>query len=138
MKRLFSNLVLMLNLLLGSLDPILCGVHYIIPETNSSCDADSCLTFSQFADSSTSYVAANTTLFIAGGSYDLDREISIANIEALTMIGMNSSITCSGLAKFTFASIGQVHIDGLTFIGCGSNKITMVDQLTIEHAVFRG
>ena len=134
----FDSIILVLILLLGSLDPILCGVHYIIPETNTSCDANSCLTFSQFADSSTSYVAANTTLFIVGGSHDLDREITVSNVEAFTMIGINSSITCSGLAKFTFTSIGQVRIDGLTFTGCGSNKVTMVNQLTIEHAFFGG
>ena len=138
MKLLFSILGLMLGLLLGSLDSILCGVYYIVPETNTSCDADSCLTFSQFADSSSSYVDANTTLFVTGGSHDLDREISVTNIEIFAMIGINSNITCSGVAKFAFASIGRVHIDGLTFIGCGGNKVTQVDQLTIERTIFEG
>ena len=134
------RLGLVLVLLLGSLqlDPILCGVHYIVPKTNSSCNADSCLTFSQLADSSTSYANENTTLFIVGGSHYLDREIAVSNVVAIAMIGINSSITCSGLAKFTFAGIGHVHIDGLTFIGCGDNSVTMVDQLIIEHAIFLG
>ena len=143
MKPTFSSFCLgpVLVSLLGSLqlDPISCGVHYIVPETNSSCNADSsCLTFSQLADSPTSYVDENTTLFIVGGSHYLDREIAASNVAAITMIGINSSITCSGLAKFTFSGIGRVRIDGLTFIGCGDNSITMVDHLIMEHAVFWG
>ena len=139
MKQLFSycSLGLTLVLLLGRLDPVSCGVHYIVSET-TSCNTDSCLTFSQLADSPTNYVATNTTLYIVGGSHYLDREISISHIEAFAMIGINSSITCSGLAKFIFASIGHVHIGGLTFIGCGSNRVTMVDQLTVEQTAFWG
>lgn len=143
MTKSLSTLGPVLILLLGSLrlDPILCGIiHYIVPgpETNSSCSADSCLTFSQLANTSTSYFDENTTLFIVGGSHYLDREISISHVEAFAMIGINSSITCSGLARFTFASIGQVHIDCLTFIGCGDNSVTTVNQFIIENVIFWG
>ena len=140
MKQSFScsSLGLALILLYASLDPILCGVHYIVPETNSSCNADSCLTLSQLADSSTSYFDENTTLFIVGGNHYLDREIRVSHIEAFAMIGLNSSITCSDLAKFTFTSINRVHINGLTFISCSGNRVAIVDQLTVERTVFWG
>ena len=134
----FSSLGLALVLLLGALDPLLCVVHHIVPSRSYFCNADSCLTFSQFTNDSISYVDANTTLVIVGGSHDLDREIAVSNIETFTMFGMNSSITCRNHAKLTLASIGHVYIGGLTFIGCGSNRVTMVDQLTIEYTMFWG
>ena len=130
-----------LVLFLGSLDLVSCEVHYIIPSQTDPCSVDSCLTLSQFADNSASHIDSNTTLFIIGGNHALDRRISVSNVEEFSMLSANdtnSIITCSELANFTFSDIGHIYISGLTFLGCGSNRVNSVDQLTIEHSMFMG
>ena len=131
-------LIILSILLLGSLDLLSCRVHYIIPSEDHPCNADSCLTLSEFAYNSTSYVDSNTTLFITGGSHNLDKEISMSNVESFYMLSTNgtNSIICNKSANLTFTNIGHIHIYDLTFIGCGSTSISLVNQLTIQQSRF--
>ncbi len=134
---------LILFLLLGYLELLLCKVHYIIPSEGYPCNAGSCLTLSQFAHNTTNYLDSNTTLILTGGRHILNIEVSVSNINSimqqfsmLSTNNMSTIITCSESANLSFTNIAYVHIHNLTFIGCGSCDFNMVNQLTIEHSTF--
>lgn len=127
-------------LLFGNVDHMSCKVHYIIPSNGHPCDADSCLTLSQFAYNSTSLIDSNTTLLITGGNHYLDKEIAVSNVERFTMLSTNgtsiTSINCNTCSNLTFTNIGHVQIYDLTIIGCGNSSFSMVNQLTIQQSRF--
>ena len=128
-----------LILLFGYLELLSCKVHYIIPSEGHPCIANSCLTLSQFAHNSTSYLDSNTTLIVTEGRHILNRELSVSNIQQFSMLSTNNvgtNITCNELANLSFTNIGYVHIYNLTFVSCGSNSNRLVNQLTIEQSTF--
>ena len=43
-----------------------------------------------------------------------------------------TTITCSAAAHFNMSHIHSVTISGLTFIGCGNNRVTFVHHLIVE------
>ena len=132
-----------LALLVASFGFVACEVYYIVTSRNSPCFEDSCLTLSQFAANSTSYIDTNTTLVITGGSHNLDVGISVLNVDEFSMLSMNNTgsdsvITCNEHANFTFYNVHHIYISGLTFIGCDDTRVESVDKLTIEGSRFLG
>ena len=120
-----------------------CEVHHIVPSKGYPCSVDSCLTLSQFAENSTSYVDSNTTLFITRGSHHLNKRISLSNTSVFLMLSINTTdstpvINCSEHINFTFSNITSIFIGGLEFTGCSGNKIEFANQLTIKYSVFHG
>ena len=138
-----DSVFLLLNVLIGSLDLVLCGTHYIVPTLNYSCFVDSCLTLSQFADNLSNYIDSSTILFIAGGNHSLDIRISVSNVDMFSMLSVNdteysSVFNCNEHSNFNLFNVDHVRISGLTFIHCGDNGIESVNQLTIKNSTFVG
>ena len=101
----------------------------------------SCLTFSQFAQNATNYVASSTRLYISGGNHSLDVKLSISNIAEFAMLPANNSsnpivITCASLATFNFTNIDSINLNGLKFDGCNSSIFKAIHQLMIEYSTF--
>ena len=126
------------------------GVFYIIPvlqQYETFCPQDPCISLSQFAANSSSYICngSNITLYLLPGHHRLDYEILVSNAESFTMTNYmqdNSAV----LIDCSIGTLGRLKINLTTFvfmngwlhfIGCGDNKISMVNQLAIEKIVFQ-
>lgn len=135
----FTGALLLSVLLFENVNYMSCKVHYIISSSSHPCDAESCLTLSQFAHNSTSFIDSNTTLFITRGNHSLNKEILVSNVERFSMLSANGSnftnIICNEYSNLTFTNIGHVLINNLMYIGCG-NSFSMVNQLTIQQSRF--
>ena len=129
-------------LLIGTIGIASCRVHYIIPTEGEPCFMESCLTLSQFAETTIGYVDSNVTIFIMGGNHYLDKTFSLSNVKVFSMISINyslstSSITCANhAAHFTLTNNRQVYVHGIEFIGCNGNIVRSVDLLTIVGSRF--
>ena len=140
--RLVCDLVLLL-LLSVIFNTASCKVVYVFPSEDVSCYAEeSCLTLSQLAKNTTDYIGSNTTLFIVGGSHDLNVQLSISNAELFSMQSLNDStassvISCSNSSTgFVFTNSDHVYIQGITVIGCNGNIIRSVSRLNIVNSKF--
>ena len=119
-------------------------VHYITPSLGGPCPPNSsCLTLSQFAANS-SYVEMDTSLLFLPGNHTLDRELLLAQVNnfSMTKDGVGNETvfvecsTCSG--RFHISETTFVSINGLHFIGCGSNNVSQINWLTITSSTFQG
>ena len=145
-------LLKLLLVVVHSIMPSNDGVFYIIPlpqRYETFCPQDPCISLSQFATNSSSYICngSNITLYLLPGCHRLDYEILVSNAESFTMTNYMQDdsavlIDCSngtlGRLKINLTIILFVFMKGwLYFIGCGDNKISMVNQLAIEKIVFQ-
>ena len=121
--------------------------HLIMCETLHVCshgsqhNISSCLTLSQFADGQVCYSRPNTTLIFNGGNHTLGTGIVLSDVMAFSMLSENFSaavIYCHEGANMTFSNVSEVYIRGLTFAGCGGNKVHYVGLLKIEDSEFHG
>ena len=141
---------LSLLLFLPALDLVSGDTYYIKPTLDDPCYSDPCLTLADFAINVSSNVKSNTTLFITGGVHNLDTRLLILNVAEFSILSVKSpqddqsysnqsEIICSqASAGFTFSQVDRVYIRGLTFLGCGGNRIELVAQLVIENTEFFG
>ena len=120
-------------------------VLHIVPSVNSHCTKIPCLTLSEVAkrlriDLEPTAESVVQLLFLPG-DHSLNSDIDISNIEGFSMISSFSfqvNITCQRNKHFIFHKIGQIAIKGLTFLGCGNNKIVSSHQLKIKNTHFFG
>ena len=117
------------------------NVIYITPSLRTPCPIEHCLTLSQFANDS-SLGSFYTTLIILQGNHTLDASVNVKNISKL-VIHSSSSVPSLVICQDNETSlrlerIGEVWIRGLKFVGCGNNKVLLVNQLTIEYTTFLG
>ena len=135
---------LLLLFLLVYADTVFSKVHYITPSLDGPCPQNSsCLTLSQFAANS-SYIEMNTSLLFLPGNHTLDRELLLAQVNnfSMTKDGVGNEtifVECSNHSgRFHISETTSVSINGLHFIGCGSNNVSQVNWLTITSSTFQG
>ena len=135
---------LLLLFLLVYADTVLGKVHYITPSLDDPCPQNSsCLTLSQFAANS-SYIETDTSLLFLPGNHTLDRELLLAQVNnfSMTKDGVGNEtifVECSTRSgRFHISETASVSINGLHFIGCGSNNVSQVNWLTITSSTFQG
>jgi hypothetical protein len=63
---------------------------------------------------------------------DITKFSMIAHVETST------NISCQNSARLAFENIIQVLLQGLQFIGCGSNEISSVESFTVQNSSFIG
>ena len=150
MKQLYNHIsftlvvvIIHLNLPSYSLDGK--TTLFITPSSSTPCAENPCLTFSQFAQDSTSWLSLNTSLIFLTGNHTLDTELSISNISHLSLCTdstyegtHNINVICQYQANFNFDRGIELWIEGLKFIGCGSNKFLSIKNFTIENCTFQG
>ena len=115
----------------------------ITPSSGSQYLTEPCLTLSQFAQNSSSWLSSNTTLIFLEGNHILNTELFISNISNFSMLTNSISegthvVICQGQVNFVFDHISELRINGLKFMGCGSNKFSSVSNSTIENSTFQG
>ena len=135
---------LLLLFLLVYADTVFSKVHYITPSLDGPCPQNSsCLTLSQFAANS-SYIETDTSLLFLPGNHTLDRELLLAQVNnfSMTKDGVGNEtifVECSTRSgRFHISKTTSVSINGLHFIGCGSNNVSQVNWLTITSSTFQG
>ena len=128
--------------------------YYIRPSENvtveNPCPVDFCLTLSEFAADTTSYIGneTNISLFFLPGNHILDRELALylphADNFSLTMtkvIGCNGTVFVECVnqsGRFNIIGSEFAAIKGLHFVGCGGNSLSQVKQFVVEDTVFEG
>ena len=125
-------------------DTVFSKVHYITPSLDGPCPQNSsCLTLSQFAANS-SYIERDTSLLFLPGNHTLDRELLLSQVNnfSMTKDGVGNEtvfVECSNHSgRFHIRETTSVSINGLHFIGCGSNNVSQVNWLTINSSTFQG
>ena len=120
-----------------------CDVIYIVTSANSPCLGEftgvPCLTLQQYA--SNPIQSSNITLIVEPGTYYLSRELRVSNSYNFTMSSNNATVTCtSSIARFSFDSVEQVYISGMTFQMCSNSAIVMtsVTEAYIANSSFIG
>ena len=120
--------------------------YYITPSLNVSCPQDPCLTLSQLAADSNSYLGneANISLSFLPGNHSLDRELSLSQADNFSMakdIGGSGTVfvECdSQSGRFNIIETTFTTVQGLHFIGCGGNRVSQVEQFIVEDTIFQG
>ena len=120
--------------------------YYITPSLNVSCPQDPCLTLSQFAADSNSYLGneTNISLSFLPGNHSLDRELSLSQADNFSMAkDIRDSgtvfVECdSQSGRFNISETTFATVQGLYFIGCGGNRVSQVEQFIVEDTIFQG
>ena len=120
--------------------------YYITPSLNVPCPQDPCLTLSQFAADSNSYLGneTNISLSFLPGNHSLDRELSLSQADNYSMakdIGGSGTVfvECdSQSGRFNISETTFATVQGLHFIGCGGNRVSQVEQFIVEDTIFQG
>ena len=126
-------------------DSMYSKVHYITPSLDSPCpqNASSCLTLSQFAANS-SHSETDVSLLFLPGYHLLNQELLLAHGHDLSMSKYAKDnetvfVKCiSQLGRFDINKTTSVSIIGLTFLGCGGNRVSQATWLTIADSIFQG
>ena len=116
-------------------------VIFIKPSLDATCPAGPCYTLSQFATNQSQLIKLNTTLLFLSGNHSLNFAITITDSNYFSMLSQSPSkpnIHCQYDANITFNNISNMTIHGISFRGCGGNKISAVNQLTVESCFFIG
>ena len=120
-------------------------LFYITPSSSMPCASKPCLTLSQFADNSSSWLSSLTSaslMIILSGTHTLTTDLSITAITFFMLTSSTSDgshfISCQYQANFNFENITELSIKGLTFIGCGNNTFSSIRNFTIENSTFQG
>ena len=130
----------LLPFLLMCTDSASSQVHfYITPSPNVHCSRDPCLTLSQLAANSISYLCNETNLSLSfqPGNHSLEGELSLSQADNFSMTkdkGGNGTVfvECGSqserinISETTFTMIKDLH-----FIGCGGNRVSQVEQKII-------
>ena len=116
-------------------------VHYITPSLDDPCPHNfSCHTLSQLGDDNDT---DGISLLFLPGNHTLNEELQIANADnvLLTNHGQDDDtvyIHCpSRWGRFDISNSNSATIKHLHFIGCGSNRVSNLKQLTIMDSTFQ-
>ena len=120
-------------------------VIFISPScTDYNVQRNICLSLNQLVNHTDS-LQGNTSLMFLHGNHYLSHEISISNIDQLSLITANTNggdndydIKCLPNASFQFFNMSYLLIQGLRFLGCGNNEFSFIKNLSIENCTFQG
>ncbi len=125
-------------------EPVQC---IYIHKVASQCPDSLCFTLSLLTEISNNshLTVTDKTMIFEPGEHSLDSELRISNAISFSMIADTSSssnnnvtIVCNRDGGFKFIGGHNIHVKGLSFVGCSGNKLEYVDQFTIEDTNFVG
>ena len=104
------------------------NTYHVSSATDPDCPSTPCLNFSQYVQYFETYFTSNTTFIFRPGDHIVEKNVVIANVSALKLIGSNSvgttaQILCSSPAGFEFKNVSHAEIIALEFISCGMEDI---------------
>ena len=110
--------------------------YHIKASSNETCGSvQSCITLSEFAQQN-STPAKNTTLKFLPGEHTLSSNISVADTNSYSLLGVlqnaTTRIKCEKNVGFTFSNILYITIYQLVFTSCGIYRIVGVDDVIYD------
>ena len=118
-----------------------CLVYNILLSPSDPCPTQPCLTLSQFASDTSSYLQSNTTLIFQPGNHSLGSKLRVGGILSLqflkSILPLSANIICEN-SSFDLYNITFIHISRLQFIGCSGNRGESIGQLSIKDTNFLG
>lgn len=96
----------------------------------------SCLTLSEFVIRRNDYLHSDTTLVFLPGEHYLTVNVSVSNIDRLSMISESTTakIVCGDDSHIHFNCSQYVFLSNLEFIGCGGNRVKRVKEFIVQDA----
>ena len=99
----------------------LCDTFHIVTSPSTPCPEEftgvPCLTLQQYAINPSR--SQNVTLLVDSGTYSLSTTLEFSNRYNFTMSSVNATIMCTRTnARFTFTTVANVYISGITFTDC--------------------
>ena len=114
--------------------------YYIKPSQTDRCSENEqpCQTLSEFSAENSN--GSNVTVIMLQGDHGLDTNLSFSGLSNLEMTSENDNVTvrCDLMSRFSFESIEEVSLEGMNFIGCGSNLIRDVSRFILQGVTFKG
>ena len=143
------SLYFMLVLIIGSSKLIECEFYHITPSLSEPCPVKSCLTLSQFAANTSSFLDSNTTLIFLAGNHSLEWNLTVSMVWSFAMLSNDmleesssdsneTRIACELSTMFVFSDINDIHISGIQFLGCSGNRVEYVPNCTVDNCGFYG
>ena len=120
--------------------------YYIKPSQSSSCHRGPCVTLTQYAATFDNYsngLGTNLSFSFLPGNHVLDRELSLTNLNNVSMIteaqdNRNVVIECPTMSEsLTINYTVFVLIKDIHFIACGGVTVDNVEYLVVEDCSFR-
>ena len=108
--------------------------YYIKPLSNTTCtSAQFCITLSEFAQHN-STPTKNMTLMFLPGDHTLGTNISVADTNSYSLLGVlqNATIKCEENVGFTFFNILHIRIHHLVFTSCGIYRAVGIDDVIYD------
>ena len=107
--------------LLNAIEYSSCERFNIVPSPDSPCPGEftgePCLTLQQYVTNPS--LSSTITLEVHPGNHSLDSVLRVQNINSFTMMANTSAtVTCSQQRSLYFNQLQQVHVSGITFVGC--------------------
>ena len=117
--------------------------HHFTTSLSDSCDSleAPCMTLSSLAVNTSNYLQVNTELILLPGSHTLHSMLTVKRINQLLLYSdsFSTTIFCTDpTAKFEFTNVSYILISGVKFLGCRSNSVESVTNLTLINTIFDG
>ena len=115
-------------------------IHITPLSQNGSClEFETCITLTQFASYSTTFLEMNTTLILLPGNHSLDSSISLGNLEEFQLQSTDNyhtEITCAESAHLSLYQMNRVIISGVKLDGCGGSRFDSINEVFLENLTF--
>ena len=116
-----------------------CNVTYIVPDLQSSSCTQiqrPCYTLSQHPAGRVQ--SSNITFMFLPGNHHLTYQLSIANIDHLTLSALDDNVTinCTQSGNVLLEAIQEVHISNVDFTGCIMNRMLSISLVTLIGSHF--
>ena len=130
-----STIILVASLLNSATDKVL----YITPSTSDLCTTQ-CLTISELAANTSSYISSNTTLVFTAGTHHLTADLTVSDVNnvSITSNGSHTMIVCLNHSYIKLIHSQFIHVSNMDFFGYGSINVRNVEEFVLQNVVFDG
>ena len=116
-------------------------VLYITPSTSDLCTTQ-CLTISELAANTSSYISSNTTLVFTAGTHHLTANLTVSDVNnvSITSNGSYAKIVCMKLSFINLIHCQFIHVSNMNFFptGYGGIHVLNVEEFVLQNAMFDG
>ena len=114
-------------------------VLYITPSTSDLCTTQ-CLTISELAVNTSSYISSNTTLVFTAGTHHLTADLTVSDVNnvSITSNGPHTAIVYMNHSYINLIRSQSIHISNMDFFGYGGINVLNVEEFVLQNAVFDG
>ena len=114
-------------------------VLYITPSTSDLCTTQ-CLTISELAANTSSYISSNTTLVFTAGTHHLTADLTVSDVNnvSITSNGSHAAIVYMIHSYINLNHSQFIHISNIDFFGYGGISVLNAEEFVLQNAVIDG